>query len=199
MHVLTGSVDGTSITIAQVRDAMQELNWMRMSNKTGPEVAWYSFASKVQIAVGDEGGILYLDFDAGKHLRWDPGSEAIYESPIDEARRFAGGVSGPSEVVATFFGSLENDGWEVTRELGTYDGRKVEVWTAGQKTSTSMVTMQIDAETKLPVALTQKVKNADGTVRIQTDVGFDYPQTGPADIYEAGAPRSAPVKPAPEQ
>ena len=76
---------------------------------------------------------------------------------------------------------------------------KTPTWTAGQKTSTSMVTMQIDAETKLPVALTQKVKNADGTVHIQTDVGFDYPQTGPADIYEAGAPRSALVKPAPEK
>jgi len=199
MYVLTGSVDGTSITIAQVRDAMQELDWMHMSNRTGPEVAWYSFASKVQIAVDDEGAILYLDFDTGKHLRWDPSSATIYESPIDEARQFASGISGPSEVVDKFFGSLEDDGWEVTRDLGTYDGRKVEIWTAGQKASTSVVTMRIDAETKLPVCLTQTVKNPDGTVHVQTDVGFDYPATGPADIYEAGAPRSAPIKPAPDQ
>lgn len=199
MYVLTGSAGGTSITIAQVRQAMQEIDWMRVRNKNGPEVAWYAFASKIQIGPNDGGGIIYFDFNTGKQQVWKPDSAAIYESPIDENRQLAGGASGPSESIDKFFDSLENDGWEVTKEIGTYEGRKVEVWRAGPKTSTLLLRMYIDAERKLPVALTQETKEPDGTTRIQTEAVFDYPQTGPADIYEAGAPRSAQIVPAPEQ
>ena len=198
MYILTGSVDVTSITIAEVKDAMEQINWLRMRDTTGPEVAWYGFASKIQIGPNDGGGIIYFDFNRGKQQVWKPGSEVIYESPIDENRQFAGGVSSPYEAIRVL-DSLEDDGWEVTKELGTYNDRTAEVWTARQKASTSLLRLYIDTERKLPVALAGVTKGSDGTARIQKEVVFDYPQSGPADIYEAGAPRSAQIKPAPEQ
>lgn len=197
MYILTGSVDVTSITIAEVKDAMEQVNWLRMRHTTGPEVAWYGFGSKIQIGPNDGGGIIYFDFNRGKQQVWKPGSEVIYESPIDENRQFAGGVSSPYEAIKVL-DSLEEDGWEVTKELGTYDDLTVEVWTASQKASTTLLRLYIDAERKLPVALAAVAKGSDGTARIQKEVVFDYPQTGPADIYEAGAPRSAQIESAPE-
>jgi hypothetical protein len=89
----------------------------------------------------------------------------------------------------------------VTKEMGTYQGRQVEVWTArpGENVgSTQISTAYLDVEKRLPLAVRSENKRPDGTSRVGTDAEFSYPETGPADIYAAGAPRSAQIKPAPE-
>lgn len=204
MYVMTGSVDGTSITIAQVRHALQDVDWVRMTNKMGKETAWYSFGSKIQALVDGEGRIIFFDFNAGKRQVWSPGSEVIYESPIQKTRQFAGGISGITEGVNRMFDSLEQDGWNLTKELGTYAGKKVEVWAArgpkeGRPGNSCAMTMYIDVETKLPVGVIDVMEGPDGATRVRSEAWIEYPATGPADIYEAGAPRSAQIKPAPEQ
>ncbi len=206
MYALTGSFDGTSITMAQVRQAMENIDWVHAVVKAEEESmsVWYSLASKVQIVCQSKGRILYRDFNAGKELVWNPGSEDIYESPIDEGREFAGGVSNIFEGLTKLFNSIEAKGdYKVTRELGTYQGQEVEIWTARRvkgkagPTHTEIFTMYIDVDKKLPIASTDVKKGANGD--IQLNVEFKYPETGPADIYEAGAPRSAQIKPSPEQ
>jgi hypothetical protein len=204
MYIVTGSFDGASITIAQVRQALQDVDWVRVTNKIGKESAWYSFGSKIQALVDGEGRIIFFDFNAGKKLIWNPGSEVIYESPIQKTRQFAGGISGITEGVNRMFDSLEKDGWNLTKELGTYEGKKVEVWVArgpreGRPGNSCAMTMYIDVETKLPVGVVDVMEGPDGATRVRSEAGIEYPATGPADIYEAGAPRSAQIKPAPQQ
>jgi hypothetical protein len=204
MYALTGS--GTSITMAQVRQAMQEVDWVQMLC-TAEDVnltAWYSFKSKVQIGVFDEGKIIYYDFNAGKMLTWNPGSEDIYESDIDKGRQFAGGMSNIYEGLTQSISSWEAEGkYKVTRETGTYKGQEVEIWKARRvkgksgPTHTEWFTVYIDVDKKLPVAAID-VKLADDDSQLTNVVEFKYPDTGPADIYEAGAPRSAQIKPSPE-
>ncbi len=209
MYALTGSFDGTSITMAQVRQAMENIDWVQMVVKAEEESmsVWYSLASKVQIVCQSKGRILYRDFNAGKELLWNPGSEDIYESPIDEGREFAGGVSNIFDIfegLTKLFNSIEAKGdYKVTRELGTYQGQEVEIWTARRvkgkagPTHTEIFTMYIDVDKKLPIASTDVKKGANGDIQLNDE--FKYPETGPADIYEAGAPRSAQIKPSPEQ
>jgi hypothetical protein len=57
----------------------------------------------------------------------------------------------------------------------------------------------IDVDKRLPVALKEEVKGAEGDIQLLRDVEFKYPKTGPSDIYEAGAPRTAQIKPSTEQ
>jgi len=206
MYALTGSFDGTSITMAQIRQAMENIDWVHAVVKAEEESmsVWYSFASKVQIVCQSKGRILYRDFNAGKELVWNPGSEDIYESPIDEGREFAGGVSNIFEGLTKLFNSIEAKGdYKIIRELGTYQGQKVEIWTGRRikgepgPTHTELFTMYIDVDKKLPIASTDVKKGANGDIQLNVEV--NYPETGPADIYEAGAPRSAKIKPAPEQ
>jgi len=205
MYALTGP--GTSITMAQVRQAMQEIDWIQMVCRVDDKDAtgWYSFASKVQILVDPDGRITYHDFNAGKKYLWEPGDEDIYESDIDKDRQFAGGVTNLYEGLTQSMTSWEAEGnYKVTRENGTYQGRKVEIWTARRikgeprLTRTETATFYIDLEKKLLLKATD-VKGAYGGVQTTNIVEFKYPETGPADIYEAGAPRSAQIKPAPEQ
>ena len=205
MYALTGS--GTSITMAQVRQALQEIDWVRMDcrNEEMKLTAWYSFKSKVEIGVFDEGKIIYKDFNAGKMLTWNPDSEEIFESDIEEGRQFAGGVSNIYEGLTQGISSWEAEGkYKVTKELGTYQDRKIEIWTARRikgepaLTRTETVTIYIDVEKKLLLKATD-VKGAYGDVQQTNYVEFTYPETGPADIYEAGAPRTAKIIPAPVQ
>ena len=207
MYVLTGSFDGTSITLAQVRQAMDNVDWVQLVCKAEEKniLVWYSFASKIQVMVDDEGKIIYFDFNAGKRLVWNPGSEYIYESTIDEGRQFAGGVSNIYEGLTKSLNSWEAEGkYKVTKEHGTYHGQEVEVWTGRRikgkpsLTRTEMMTIYIDVEKKLPL-MAKDVKGADGDVQSTNYVEFKYPKAGPADIYEAGAPRSAQIKPSQEQ
>jgi hypothetical protein len=205
MYALTGS--GTSITMAQVRQAMQNIDWVHIVVKAEEESmsVWYSLASKVQIVCHSKGRILYRDFNSRKELIWNPGSEYIYESPIDEGREFGGGVSNIYEGLTKTFDSFEAKGdYKVTRELGTYQGQEVEIWTARRvkgkagPTHTEIFTIYIDIDKKLPIAGTD-VKGAEGDIQLTTNIECNYPETGPADIYEAGAPKSAQIKPSPEQ
>ncbi|MCP4613549.1 MAG: hypothetical protein GY845_33075 [Planctomycetes bacterium] len=211
MYALTGSFDGTSITMAQIRQAMEEIDWMQMDGWSEEErlTSWYSFASKVAIHVHSKGRILYRDFNAGKELVWNPGSEYIYESPIEEGRleegrQLAGGVNNVYKRLTKVFDSIEAKGdYKITRELGIYQSQEVEIWTSCRvkgkagPTRTELFTMYIDIDKKLPIAATDVKKGAD--VDIQLNVEFKYPESGPADIYEAGAPRTAQIKPSPEQ
>jgi hypothetical protein len=208
IYALTGS--GTSITMAQVRQAMQNIDWMQLNNKIpekeGTQWIWFSFASRVEIVCDPEGRITYSNFNTGKKLVWNPGSQGVYESAIDQRRQFVGDFGGPFEFITKLFGFLtaEKD-WKVTKELGTYQGKKVEVWSAtrvrekADSTRTETTTVYIDIEKKLPVAWQEGVKGPDGSIQLLRDGEFKYPETGPADIYDAGAPRSAQIKSSPEQ
>jgi hypothetical protein len=205
MYALTGS--GTSITMAQVRQALQEIDWIRMDcrNEEMRLTAWYSFKSKVEIGIFDEGKIIYKDFNSGKVLTWNAGSEEIIESDIDEGRQFAGGVRNIYEGLTRGMSSWEAEGkYKVTKEPGTYQDREIEIWTARRikgepkLTRTETATIYIDAEKKLILKATD-VKGAYGDVQQTNYAEFTYPDTGPADIYEAGAPRTAQIKPSPEQ
>jgi hypothetical protein len=205
MYALTGS--GTSITMAQVRQAMQEVDWVQMicTSEDVKLTAWYSFKSKVQIGAFDEGKIIYYDFNTGKKLTWNPGSEDIFESDIDKERQFAGGMSNIYEGLTQSIISWEAEGkYKVTKETGTYKGQEVEIWKARRikgkpgPTHTEWFTVYIDVDKKLPVAAID-IKLADDNSQLMNAVEFKYPETGPADIYEAGAPRTAQIKPSPKQ
>jgi hypothetical protein len=168
----------------------------------GPEIDWFSFASKVHIGLC-KGIVEYNDFKTGKRLWWNPAGKYICEDPINETREFAHGATGPFEMMDKSLLHAAR-GSNVAKELGTYQGRKVEVWTAsnnvkGQPGYTRTLTVYIDIDEKLPIAATYDHNRPDGTVLRESNIEFKYPETGPADIYEAGAPSSAQIKPSPEQ
>lgn len=53
---------------------------------------------------------------------------------------------------------------------------------------TQITQVFIDLEKKLPLRFTETVTRPDGEMQLLRDGRFKYPETGPADIYEAGAP-----------
>jgi len=198
------------ITIAQVRQAMQEIDWMQIINKggdenktQGTEINWYSFTSKVEIFIDSEGRTRYSDFKTRRNLTWGPGDKDISESPIDETKEFAHDTTGPFEMMDKSLLQVAH-GSNVARKLGTYQGQKVEVWTArndvkNQPGYTRTLTVYIDVDRKLPIAATYDHNRPDSTVRRESDIEFKYPKTGPTNIYEAGVLRSVQIKSSTQQ
>jgi hypothetical protein len=208
VYALTGSVEVTSVTMAQVRQAMQGIDWMKILNKGGsenktkgdPQIDWFSFTSKTHIGLC-MGIVEYDDFTTGKRFWWNPAGKYIVESPIDQTKEFAYGAAGPFEMIDKTFRIIQAEhNSEIVKEPGTYQGQKVNVWTIirdvkNHPGAALTLTVYIDVDKKLPIAATYDHTREDGTVLRESDIEFKYPETGPADIYEAGAPRSAQIKP----
>jgi hypothetical protein len=203
MYALTGSVDVASITMAQVRQAMEGIDWMqiilRSKIREGVQTDWYSFASKVEIKADEKGRFSYSDFKTRKDLFWPGEGNFIYESLI-ETREFAHGASGPFEMIEKTLGLAQAQdgayGAEIVKKLGTYQGHKVEIWTAShvRRRSTRTIIVYIDIDKKLPIAATYEREGTDSVNPEHNYIEFKYPETGPADVYEAGAPRSAQIR-----
>ncbi|UCD50449.1 MAG: hypothetical protein JSW27_23355 [Phycisphaerales bacterium] len=209
LHALTGSIDGTSITLAQVRQAMDSVNWMKIVNEGETvgdgraEIDWFSFADQVHIQIDMEGRIVYQDYQGHRKLHWPASGNSIYESPLAEDREFAHGAAGPFEMIDASLRLIQAEHEaDVTRELGSYQGQEAEVWTVrwdrqAKSGATRTLTIYFDTEKKLPIGATFDHGRPGGSYR-ESHIEFEYPETGPADIYEAGAPASAPIVPASE-
>jgi len=206
MYAMTGSIDGTSVTLAQVKQAMQTIDWMKIINKGGnenqnphdPEIDLFSFNSKVHVTI-IEGRIRYKNFESGKTLRWGPGDNSIIESSIDQSDKFAYGATNPFEMIdkTLRLTQADNDAM-ITKEPGTYQGNKVEIWKSkwgmkNQQGESRTLTIYIDPTKRLPIAATFEHGRPDGNVT-ESNIEFEYPQTGPSDIYQAGAPASLPTE-----
>ncbi len=201
MYAMTGSVDGTSITLAQVKQAMEKVDWMQIiltaKIKEGEQIDWYSFASKVHISVHPVKGISYSDFKAGRNLYWPGKGDYIYESSTDGTSEFADGAAGPFEMIDKSLSLAQAEqGANVDRKPGTYQGQRVEVWTAAhvKRDSPRKLVVYMDIDRKLPIAATYRRTGTDHIYAEDNHIEFEYPETGPTDIYQAGAPASAQIK-----
>lgn len=204
VYALTGSFDGASITVAQVREAMEGIDWMKIINEGDTvgdgrvELDMFSFASRVHIKTDMEGRTVYQDFQSGKQFHWTPGSDSIDESPLDANREFARGAAGPFAMMDQSLRLIqaERDA-ELTKELGTRDGRQVEIWTAQWSNNgagaSRTLTVYVDTVEKRPVAATFEHGQAGGGSYRESNIEFEYPEVGPANIYQAGAPESASI------
>ena len=201
MYLFTGS----SVTIAQVRNAMDNVNWMQIINEGDTpgdgirEVNWYSFSSQVEIMIDKEGRIRYEDFINNSSLLWNPGSDVITKSTIPDTKEFAMSADSPFDMINKTFNLIQmhNDA-DFNRSKGSYKDQKVETWTATFKQKNQntqrMLKIIIDIDKKLPLAATFDHKSPDGTIKHESIIEFNYPSAGPQNIYQAGAPQNLEVK-----
>lgn len=193
-----GSIEVTSTAFAQMTEDMKKMPWLHgviegeYEGKSDRLEAWISFESQVHVSRKSSGQIIYNDI--GNHLSqlYDPRSETITMSHIsgDEGMDQAGSVWGFWEMMTKQF--IEADA-EVSQEI--YEGKEIKVYKISSSPfGTPMeIKITVDAQRNLPVLLNQKAYGPNGDLTIEANAYFDYPEDGPADIYEMGVPRSAKV------
>ena len=199
------SIDGSSVALGQVMENMKKMPWahtffqdQREDHKEEYQY-WYSFTLKVEASKELNGKLTFYDYSRQVAYAYDPCTEQITIYSLRE-RKFAGGAGSPWELMEKTIEQLsENKGVQVTRKNDEYDGSDVEIYKVrvprGNKGSKGVEEwlFMVDSETHLIMTLKLRGYKPDGNVIEVGEMIFDYPDDGPADIYELGAPRSAAV------
>jgi hypothetical protein len=166
----------------------QAAEWVHMAfalDGTQCEI-WFSFSPHRKIVKdGSKGEITYADYAAGEKRVYKKLSNSIHTSRVGlSGRENAGSML---DWLSDSMTRAEDDRrYRVTNE----SAHGVQTWTiAGER---EVLSASIDTRQKRVTGIVRQETEADGSKRT-VRYRVDYPQRGPADIYEAGAPRDATV------
>ncbi len=197
--------------LEDVRKAIQQADWMHCVMKveqvnvdpgTAKELGiggwetWESLHPPRSIEKHDDGRIFCTERDTGRILRYDPvGNVITVEQRTPSADRHTS-VHTIDEWTESFADIAERGG-EVTYEEGTREGRSVTLisvdFTPPDGNPHNVLSMVVDPATRYPLRLTwEQTHSEDGLHGVMTGV-FDYPDSGPTNIHEAGAPADAKI------
>ncbi len=212
MHFGDGSVDLSNTALAQVAEAMNSVPWvhlqttMVMDGRTRHFEAWLS--NPLQISADREPGrlVTWYEVAARRRATYDPQGNRIVISYA--SRPSTGDVINPSAPIDVFGKQHDAGDTKVTCERRQYDGVDVDIYEAveyagrdAQRYLRARHRLIADRTRHLILASEQYYYDLDGTVSNSDSTRWDYPQDGPRNIYDVGAPASAKVldySPSPE-
>ena len=205
--ILLDKTGAPAFGMAEVMAAMTKAEWMHMTyeyaeNNTGFEgiepgirERWTSVNPKRNITVYKNGKINFTEYstDEIKAQQYDVETNVLTTRYISTSKNYS-----YTTIVGMILGDiaeLEKRGATVEYIDGVYDGNPAKIINVdtiddnGVHHKSSTV---VDVQTHLPKRRTHISERPGKSTT--ANIIFDYPQTGPTDIYEAGAPRDAEVK-----
>lgn len=202
IHHFKGSVDLATPAFAKMIEAMKKMPWahavfqMQWEDREEQSEFWYSFASKIEASKEQNGKLTLYDYNKQVAYAYDPSTEQVTISSLRK-RNFAVGAGSPWELLEKTVEELsKNEGTQVTRENDEYDGKDVEIYKVRVPRGNMGIEEWLfvaDSNTHLIMTLKLRGYDTDGNVMVHGEATFDYPDDGPADIYELGTPRSVAV------
>ena len=202
IHQFTGLVYVETPAFAKMIEAVKKMPWAHVfvqSRREGQKEQsqfWYSFTSKVEASKEQNGKLTFDDYSRQVAYAYDPGTEQITISSLRN-REFMAGAGSPWELLEKIVEVLsENEGAQVTRKSDEYDGSDVEIYKVRIPKGNMGIEewlFVVDSDTHLIMTLKVRGYDSDGNVTVFVEMTFDYPDDGPPDIYELGAPGSAAV------
>jgi len=205
-----GSIDIVSpaFGVEDVLAATQREEWMHAKYETidvnmdpntvekikrYPET-WISVNPRRAILKGADGSIAFSEDDLGKSTRYNPETNTItikYKASISKEQ-----PASIAEMLLNQISNLERQGAKVAYSDAVYEDCPVtiiDIDYSDESGAHLKMSMVVDPETLLPKNLTMRQVNPKGQSIAASGV-FDYPESGPNDIYQAGAPPDAQVK-----
>lgn len=196
LSYFTGSTNIVPAAFAQVVEAVKKESWMHSTTtfskpeETGVWERWISFESQVEIDIKSDGKVIFDDYPKQKTYVYNPSTEVITvrTSLYDTV---ANGASGPLELFEKLIQIQVDKGAEIDHKK-TKGTEIYKIMTHVDK-GVEVVELKVDLETYLPVALEVRLRGHDGQLLYSVSVNFDYPESGPKNIYEVGVPKSAKI------
>jgi len=212
LSALTGRWDGTTAAYAKVTEAVKNVPWMHIrysgyrlddaGNRTSAEgerdeEIWYSFNAQVVIYKNARGAIHYSDYARQEIYKYNSVAGRIVVSSLPAGRRPFRPDS-PGGWLEKSIEQITSGGGRVTREMGQYEGREVEIFeiTSAVRHGVAAIRSRVfvDRTTSLPIAEeTSFINTKTGNPELVETATFDYPEQGPADIYGLGLSRDIPT------
>ncbi|MHC4636047.1 MAG: hypothetical protein ACYTBP_06000 [Planctomycetota bacterium] len=191
-----GSIDGTSTAFAQIAESMKEMPWMHgVVEGAGEKLeAWFSFEKRIMASKRIPGKIRYHDYLKNIIQIYDPANNTIKISyPTDDALAGVGQsvIDFPKKILQLF----DEKGEKIIQETGKYKGKDSKIYKmSGFLGGMDMkVEMIVDRDKNVLLFINQKAFDKAGTLKMEANGYFDYPENGPNNIYEVGVPTSAKI------
>ena len=174
-----------------------ELNWDEDEKKSiGDKTeTWQSVNPSVSINIDSDGKITYLEKETGKLSTYNPESNTITIRYV-QLSDLDGTYASLSEMFESQINDMKKKAEEFKYEEGILNGKHVTIIKTEFTSDNdfhSIFSIMVDPESYLPQKMIIEQiltsKNQSG----KAEVIFDYPDSGPKDIYEAGVPRDAKI------
>ncbi len=189
--------------LEQSIEAMKNVSWMHAvpsSTETGFGESWFSVTHGISARRSDDGtaGITYFIKD--ESYSYDPVAETITLSLVNKTDILSW-TNSYSKLFGNIIDTLnEHVGTEETTTSEVRNGKKAIVIELkvpkGQprgSLGTEIWRFVMDEKSFLPMQMVLQGYNADGEFIEVFDILFDYPDTGPMDIYQLGVPSTAKI------
>jgi len=191
-----GSIDGTTKAFGQITENMKKMPWLHgVVDAAGERLeAWFSFERRVVASKRVPGEIRYNDGLKQTEQTYIPDANTITISytTTDQLAEIGSSVLDLPKYILKLFDDTKE---KIIQEAVKYKGKDAKIYKmAGVLGGMDMrVEMIVDADKNLLLFVNQKVFDKTGTLQMDANAYFDYPENGPNNIYEIGVPTSAKI------
>ncbi len=199
--VVINNIDSSSVAWAEMIESMKQLPWMhivmesnRGEGKQRFEV-WISFESQIAATKRSSGEAAYRNGRTHLAHVYDPDEHSITVSYFSDADDISKGATSVWNFWESWLKQVAESSTAFTEETGQYNGRKAKIYKVNASKHERVLEGMIivDIERNLPVFGNQKSFDSNGNLIKEKDLYFEYPENGPASIYDVGVPKSAKV------
>jgi hypothetical protein len=173
---------------------MPWVHWTVRSEATGDNVieTWFCFARSLSAHKRNDGTLLYNDNEKATEYTYDPQKGVIYVSHVQAKNRESDLLPADTfQFVQMTMSRIAKDPSKVARQTTKENGRQVEIITAqmARNSATKRIVLTRDVERNLLL----RMKVDFGNKNANRLALFDYPDKGPENIYQLGAPQDAKI------
>lgn len=190
-----------AVELSEISKAITSVPWMHASalaqgsGITGTMELWIGFDAWVQAGKAPDGKMSFCQFKERQKVQYDPNNNTVTLSDAQEDEFFPE-RSSPVQMLESMRALFKEHDAKIVAKMGQYQGQKVLIQDIsltgmGKGIDRYEVRLYIDPESKLLYGAKATAYDADGKVVSSAKIDYDYPKTGPKDIYELGVPRTA--------
>lgn len=206
IHQLSHSIDGASVALAQMTEAIRRVPWMhvRAEMDTPPHEGlveeWICFEKSIEITKRVNGSITYRDEGQDTMYIYDPLNNMVTITSLSDKYaipRRTPMTDSPSRAIETLIETLKREGiMQLSVSIDEIDGQPVKILDVvstiqGESVVKQDMTIIIHAESMLPIRMDTLITTEHGDRQGVVHVDFDYPSEGPENIYSLGVPEDA--------
>ncbi len=188
-----------TVRFPEITRAMKETPWVHASaygygrSMTGLTEFWISFREDIFSGRTPDGRVSFCRLEELQTVQYDPDSKTIALWPLEEQER-SSSILLPLLAVRNMQQMLTDNGGKTAVYIDRYHGREVLVQqtslsTRCQRLKRYVMKLYIDPQSSLLQAVQVVARDAAGAIVTAGHIAFDYPQSGPQDIYALGIPR----------
>lgn len=204
------TLDGSRTALARITDALSQTPWVHVAvidrtsgdNRSRDEM-WFAPQRQIRILKsGDPNGpILWSDYLRRERRGYDARTGKLTLSY--EPQRMPETRDPPWNYLGYVLGPDVPRDMRIAEGIETFGQRPMRTYDMTMEEAGIIAHLRLvaDIDTHLPLLMTIEAVDDEGRQRASLEVRFDYPPTGPEDLYAVGVPRTAEViddRPTPE-